>query len=116
MTHHSSELPPWLALIDHPGVIEVLACLHNHGPTGHAALCAYVEPGRSDTSTTPAVRKLATYGLLRISNASGSLDEPTSNVSYELTYGGHQLALALTAMNEAFDRHHHPRRRSRDAD
>jgi hypothetical protein len=105
-----SDLPPWLVLLEVPGVIEVLACLHNHGPADHTTLCAYVEPGNPDTLTTPAVRRLAAAGLLRLlaSNA-GSLDHPSPHNQYKLTRRGHDLALALTTLNHTSS----PRARTR---
>ena len=91
--------PPWLLLLEAPGVIEVIACLHNHGPADHRTLCAYVEPGSPDNATGPAVRWLAAAGRLQLqAAAAGSLDHPTPRDRYELTHCGHDLARALTTL------------------
>jgi hypothetical protein len=109
-----SDLPPWLVLLEVPGVIEVLACLHNHGPADHTTLCAYVEPGNPDTVTTSAVRQLAAVGLLRLlAPAAGSLDHPSSQNQYELTRRGHDLALALSTLNQTSSPHARNRRSER---
>jgi hypothetical protein len=96
-----SDLPPWLELLEVPGVIEVLAYLHNHGPADHRTLCAYVEPGSPDNATGPAVRRLAAAGLLQLqATTAGSLDHPSSLDRYELTRRGDDLARALTTLNQ----------------
>jgi hypothetical protein len=113
---HQSDLPPWLELLESPGVIDVLACLHNHGPADHSTLCAYVEPGSPDKATSPAVRRLAAFGMLQPQGPAGSLDQPAPQRRYELTRPGHHFALTLTALNEALDpytRSRQPTRRRR---
>lgn len=93
------DTPPWLWMLRQPGVIEVLACLYNHGPATYTALCSYVEPGGRGRVTVRAVRSLAAWRMCRRLGTCGTWDEPVPpecpETVYELTQKGRHFALAL---------------------
>jgi DNA-binding HxlR family transcriptional regulator len=104
----SSQLPDQdesLALIiTYPGVLDVLATLHNHGPHQYLPLCAYA-PRRAHATTASALRKLATLGLVQRLGG-GSWDHPGQAGLYELTGRGHQLAQLFDQLSDLITRHH----------
>jgi len=77
-------------LIRSPGVVQVLSAL-SEGPLGFVPLCAYLPAGRGGDAES-ALRRLATFSMVRWHTADGSWDDPDPAAVYELTELGHVFA------------------------